>query len=167
MDARPPRYAARPFPPYAYVPGQAPHPTRDPAGHSYGAPPEQTDPFDPDTWQDDERYLHAIDLLNHDYWWEAHEALEGLWIAVGRRTPPGRFLQGLIQIGVAMLKRHQAMPDAARRLADAGLAKLGAVPDRFMGVDQRDLRAQVQRCLEDPGAPPVRLRLDRSRHPED
>ncbi|MFQ5661093.1 MAG: hypothetical protein ACE5GZ_11755 [Gammaproteobacteria bacterium] len=34
-----PRYTNRPFPSYRYVPGKAPHPTRDPDGHSYNKPP--------------------------------------------------------------------------------------------------------------------------------
>lgn len=154
-----PRYSTRPFPPYRYVPGESPHPTRDPGGHSRDARHAPAGPFDPAAWRDDARYRYAIDLLNHGYWWEAHEALEALWIAAGRRTPPGRFLQGLIQVGVAMLKRHQGLHDAAQRLADAGLAKVRAVPDGFMGVDQRALRDAVARALADVHAPPVSVRL--------
>jgi hypothetical protein len=100
-----------------------------------------------------------VDLLNHGYWWEAHEALEALWVAAGRHTPEGRFLQGLIQLGVAMLKRHQHMQGAARRLASDGLAKLSAVPNGFMGIDQADVRKQVGRCLADDTAPALQLRL--------
>ena len=33
-----PRYSARPFPAYRYVPGLTPHPRRDASGHSFGAP---------------------------------------------------------------------------------------------------------------------------------
>ncbi len=159
MSADPPRYSRRPFPPYAFVPGRTPHPTRDPDGHSFGMQPDAPASFDAEAGAGNQDFLYAIDLINHDYWWEAHEALEGLWIAAGRRTPAGQFLQGLIQIAVAMLKRHQGMTDAAQRLADAGMARLRGVPDGFMGVDRHDVVARVRACLDQPQAPPLRIRL--------
>ncbi|MEQ8230238.1 MAG: DUF309 domain-containing protein [Gammaproteobacteria bacterium] len=141
------------------MPGRAPHPTRDPQGHSYGARGENVGTFEPGSWARNECFLFAVDLLNHGYWWEAHEALEALWVAAGRHTPEGYFLQGLIQLGVAMLKRHQHMQGAARRLASDGLAKIAAVPNGFMGIDQADVRAQVARCLADDAVPALQVRL--------
>ena len=152
------RYSRRAFPSYAFVPGRTPHPTRDPDGHSYGNAPKTVADFDPERWQACECYRYAIDLLNYDYWWEAHEALEPLWIAAGRHTPAGQFLQGLIQIGVAMLKRHQGLNAAAVRLTSDGLEKVRKVPDGFLGIDQTDLRAQLACCLANDAAPAVRLR---------
>ena len=35
-----PRYTNLPLPAYRFVPGKAPHPTRDPDGHSYNKQPE-------------------------------------------------------------------------------------------------------------------------------
>lgn len=68
----PPRFLPdRPFPPYAYVPGDAPHPTRDPGGHSYGAEFEIPEPPDPEDWRACRDYLYGIDLFNHGFYWEA------------------------------------------------------------------------------------------------
>jgi uncharacterized protein len=159
MAAAPPRYSPRAFPAYAFIPGRAPHPTRDPRGHSYGGASETAADFDPGHWQTSDLYRYAIDLINNDYWWEAHEALEVLWIAAGRQTPTGRYLQGLIQISVAMLKRHQGLNPAAVRLATSGLEKLRGIPAGFLGVDQEALRAQVEACLASDAAPAVRVRL--------
>ena len=159
MAGEMPRYSRKAFPPYAFVPGRTPHPTRDLEGHSFGNAPETVAEFDPERWQTCDLYRYAIDLLNYGYWWEAHEALEALWIAAGRHSPTGRFLQGLIQIGVAMLKRHQGLNTAAVRLARDGLEKIRPVPDGFLGIDQKDLHAQVECCLADDEAPAVRLRL--------
>ena len=80
----PPRLVPeRSFPPYAYIPGRAPHPTRDPKGHNYGAEFETPKPPDPDDWRACRDYLYGIDLFNHGFYWEAHEAWEGLWVACG------------------------------------------------------------------------------------
>ncbi len=62
------RYSSRPFPSYRFVPGQAPHPTRDPNGHSYNKQPEELASFDPENWNYCEEYLYGIDLFNHGYW---------------------------------------------------------------------------------------------------
>lgn len=151
-DAAPPRYSTRPLPPYRYIPGRAPHPLRDPAGHSHGAQLGAAPEFDPARWARSEALRYAVDLFNHGYYWEAHEALEGLWVAVGRHTPAGRFLQGLIQVAVGQLKAVQGHRDAAARLTDEGLAKLGAAP--MFGVDPRALRPQVEARLAGRGPPP-------------
>ena len=84
-----PRYTQRPFPSYRYLPYQSgatlPHPHNDPAGHSYHAEEEYLPPFTPEDWRSCELYLYGIDLFNHGYWWEAHEALEDVWLAAGLR----------------------------------------------------------------------------------
>ena len=76
----PPRYAPRlPFPSYAFLPGRDPHPQRDPAGHSYGEHGPTAVHVDADDWRDNEPYLFGVDLYNHGFLWEAHEAWEGIW----------------------------------------------------------------------------------------
>jgi hypothetical protein len=136
----PPRYApARPFPPYAFLPGRDPHPTRDPAGHSHGVE-EARPPFLPaDRWRENEPYLFGVDLYNHGYLWEAHEAWEGLWHASKRDPPQALFLQGLIQCAAAWLKIAMEQPAGLARLSALGLAKLAEVEHargpRFMGLD--------------------------------
>jgi len=68
-------------------------------------------------------------------WWEAHEALEAVWIAAGRQTETGLFIQGLIQIAVAHLKRFQGFNDVARRMAAAGLDKMKFIKGVYLGID--------------------------------
>src|SRR5262245_31128005 len=108
-----PRYApARAFPSYRFVPGLNPHPVSDPRGHSFrGGEPEPKPPrLDPARWRESEEYLHGCDLYNHAYYWEAHEAWEGLWHLTDKSGPAGLFLQGLIQLGASHLKRHMGEP---------------------------------------------------------
>src|SRR5512147_3198710 len=91
----PPRLAPEfALPPYSYVTGQFPHPTRDPAGHSFGHTPPEPAPLDPNNWQASRDYLFGCDLFNHGYYWEAHEVWEGLWKACGRSGTTADFLKG-------------------------------------------------------------------------
>jgi hypothetical protein len=139
--ARPSRYGARPFPAYAYVPGTAtPHPTRDPAGHSYepSPTPRRLRSWRPEDWRDLDEWLHGVDLFNAGYFWEAHEAWEGLWAAQPRDSVPAVLLQGLIQIAAALLKARIGSVAGARALSSDGLDKLrhvAAAHPTFMGLD--------------------------------
>lgn len=158
----PHRYTTRPFPPYRYIPGRAPHPIRDPQGYAHGKPPPAPPAFDAGRWAACREYLYGIDLFNHGYWWEAHEALEACWVAAGRTTDTGRFLQGLIQIAVACLKHEQGFADAARRLAEEGMRKFPRTARQFLGINLDALRAETREHLESAGPPPV-VMLDTAR----
>ena len=158
----PPRYTDRPFPSYRFVPGKTPHPTRDPEGHSFGQQPEHLPGFKPEEWRECKPYLYGIDLFNHDYWWEAHESLELVWVAAGRQTKAGQFIQGLIQIAVAHLKQHQGFNDVARRMAKEGIGKMHTITGNYMGIDVDLLRTDVRRFMEDEQHPVVRITLQRA-----
>jgi hypothetical protein len=122
------RYAPRlDFPAYAFLPGRDPHPTRDPRGHSYGeeeAPPRH---FEPERWRENEAYLFGVDLYNHGYLWEAHEAWEGLWHLAKRDLVQADFLQGLIQCAAACLKVAMDQPAGLAKLSSLGLSRLERV----------------------------------------
>ncbi len=136
-----PRYCSRVFPPYRYVPGLHPHPTNSPDGHSYGLEDEEHEKWDSESWSKNEDYLFGIDLYNYHYYWEAHEAWEGLWIASVRNSSEHRFLQGLIKCGAALLKIRMANYElqdliGARKLSKSGMSLLSQVGiDNFMGLD--------------------------------
>ena len=150
-----PRYSSRPFPRYRYIPGRAPHPTRDPDGHSFGHGPAPLETFAAEDWPTCAEYLYGIDLFNHRYWWECHEALEQCWVAAGRATETGLFLQGLIQIAVACLKHEQGFTDVARRMAEEGLEKFPVGREVMLGVNTQKLRADTRNHLQNAGPPPV------------
>jgi predicted metal-dependent hydrolase len=133
------RYSITPYPPYAFVPGEHPHPTRDPKGHSYSEDPEPpVDRVDPDDWHESEDYLFGADLYNDGYLWEAHEAWEGLWHVSKRSPTQALFIQGLIQVAAGCLKIRMGQPRGMVKLFDAGVTKLHTVMrevgDHYMGV---------------------------------
>lgn len=196
----PPRYApARPLPPYAYVPGLGlPHPVNDPRGHSYSnAPADAGDalnaaapftdlPPDPAsrcrvltvTLAANSDWLYAIDLFNGGWYWEAHEAWEGLWHALGRTSLEARFVQGLIHLAAAAVKIREGKPagvsrhtQRARELLGGALADpsgghgespddaaatLGLSPDSLAAV-VAELDAYTPECWHTSRAPVVRV----------
>lgn len=135
------RYCSqRPFPPYRHVPGVTPHPIRDPQGHSYGLE-EDDDPVSlPADWRQTEDYLYGVDLYNFAYWWEAHEAWEGLW---NKTEDDCRlFLQGLIQISASLIKYHmrqlrglQSLSTNGRKKVHQVLTNLDDPTGMYMGVN--------------------------------
>lgn len=140
----------RPFPPYAFLPGRDPHPTRDPRGHSFSDEPEPPAAYyPPERWHENEDYLFGVDLYNHGYLWEAHEAWEGLWHQAKHDRDQAEFLQGLIQCAAAALKVTMEQPRGLERLSEQGLGRLEGVAasasPRYMGLDLRDFVATFRR----------------------
>ena len=154
-----PRYTNKPFPDYRHVPGQTPHPIRDPGGHSYNRKAEKLGAFDPEDWRSCETYLYGIDLFNHGFWWETHEVLETVWIAAGRRTEAGLFIQGLIQIALAQLKALQGQNTTAQNMARKGLDKMGHYPGRYLGIDIKTFCAAVKEGFNGDQVEPVTVEL--------
>ena len=84
------------------IPGGARHPSPLP-----GTP-------DPRKWRECRWYLFGLDLFNHGYYWEAHEAWEALWHACGRYGELADFFKGLIQLAVAGVKVRERRPEGVR-----------------------------------------------------
>lgn len=151
-----PRYSDKPFPPYAFVPGESAHPTRDPAGHSYSEFPEPPVPrVAPGDWKESPDYLFGADLYNHGYLWEAHEAWEGLWHVVKPNPLQAQFIQGLIQCAAGCLKIRMGQQRGMQKLFEAGLKRLGEVMKaegpEYMGFNIFEYSAALREFEE--GAP--------------
>jgi len=89
-------------------------------------------------WSSLEDWLWGVDLFNAFYFWEAHEAWEGLWAAKQKDSLEKLFLQGLIQVAAALLKVHVGSLPGAVALSSEGLEKLERVAtevESFMGLD--------------------------------
>ncbi|MFM7075196.1 MAG: DUF309 domain-containing protein [Planctomycetaceae bacterium] len=107
----------------------------------------------------DSRWLRAIELFNAGFCWEAHEAWEQFWHALGRTTPEARFVQGLIHLAAAAVKIREGKPAgvtkhtqrARERLGGAGSACVGGeggsqgfeVATRALGLDPASLGAVI------------------------
>lgn len=143
------RYApGRSFPPYAFLPGRDPHPTRDPAGHSFDLAEAPPPALPASGWRSNAPYLWGVDLYNHGFLWESHEAWEGLWHVSKPDRIQALFLQGLIQCAAAWLKIAMDQPRGMERLAALALEKLDEVAREsggdYMGLDLEAFRPSVR-----------------------
>lgn len=133
------RYSQRPFPPYRFFSGENPHPTESPLGHSFGKKDdEHAKILVPGEWQDREDYLFAVDLYNYVFWWESHEAFEGLWRQSPQNSPARNFFQGLIKISAAFLKWYGHKREPLEYLYAGGIGHLRLVLEKtthYMGID--------------------------------
>ncbi|MBL8799746.1 MAG: DUF309 domain-containing protein [Planctomycetia bacterium] len=142
---------AEPLPPYTFVPGQSPHPHSDPRGHSFGQPAVAPTPLDPLRWRACRPYLHAIDLFNLGYCWEAHEVWEGLWNAAGRRGPLADFLKALIKLAAAGVKVREGQAEGVRQHARRAAALLrGLGVAHCAGLDLEALAREADLLAEQP-----------------
>jgi hypothetical protein len=156
-----PRYSSRPLPLYRFVPGETPRPT---PGLASGAGGGATG-WRPEEWRAIEAWLWAVDLFNHGYWWECHEALESLWHAAGRTTPPARFVQSLVHLSAACLNDRRGHTRAARRQAARavrGLRAARAMGAVVMGVELDGLAEAVVLAFTGHGPSPAGLRIELS-----
>ncbi len=133
---------ALPLPPYSYVPGHdLPHPVNDPNGHSFNT---QHEPLTiPELLEapisrrhtlaaflaTNSPWLYAFDLFNGGYYWEAHEAWEHFWNALGRTTPEARCVQGLIHLAAAAVKIREGKPAGVSRHTQRARKLLGNAGD--------------------------------------
>jgi hypothetical protein len=85
---------------------------RDPGGHSFGVQPAVVIAS-----LDSEEFAWGQDLFNHGYYWEAHEAWEGIWQIANRGSPLRAFLKGLILLCATGVKIREGKRTPALRHA--------------------------------------------------
>lgn len=136
------RYTSHPFPPYAYVPRMHPHPFSDVKGHSHGQVAAEIDPGDVTALR--QAHLWAVDLFNHGFYWESHEAWESLWHAFGRTGVRADFVKGLIKLAAAGVKAREGKPSGVQRHARraAELFQTCAADREFLAIHEFGLSAE-------------------------
>lgn len=148
------RYSSIPFPTYRHRAGRTPHPNKDPKGHSYGKIEVDSGKTTPEEWRETKPYLYGMDLFNHEFYWEAHEAWEFLWKPLDPDSAHALFLQGLIQAAAASLKYIENNRKGLTKLSSGCVEKLQAVRDvegeTYMGVHLDELLGNLKASLVDP-----------------
>jgi hypothetical protein len=98
--------------------------------------------------------LRGINLFNDGYYWESHEAWEGLWHAHGRRGPTADLLKALIKLAAAGVKVREGQPAGvtthARRAALLIVAVAEAVGPGHLGLNLTELAAFATDLAERP-----------------
>lgn len=131
-----------PTPPHAYVPGQtARHPEDwfDAIKADVGAhvAMEQTQ-----AWRAGLHYFET------GYFWECHEVLEAVWMALPNPSPERDLTQALIQLANARLKLKMGKPRATRRLCAMVQNLLNGCDGTILGIEVDQLRFRCDRTLQ-------------------
>jgi len=89
----------------------------------------------------DPRFHHGADLFNRGEFFDAHEVWEDVW----REAPPEhkKFLQGLIQIAVALHHYSRGNVVGARSLLARADINLALYPATYLGIGNDDVRKQL------------------------
>lgn len=123
------------LPAHAYVPGLFPRPESVFSGSSA-----------------EQSLRYGVDLFNHGFYWEAHEAWESAWIAQGRAGEQADLLKGLIHLAACGVKarqgsRHGVEVHAGKAIMllknvreDLGIASLRLLTERVKKVRQTPSR---------------------------
>jgi hypothetical protein len=117
------------LPQVAFVPGlssRADRPT---------APPPRPSATNYDALAADEDFRFGVDLFNHGYPWEAHEAWEPLWFAAPRDRAERALLQGLIHAAAAVVKAKGGAMDQARGFVDSACEHFALTTTSILDVN--------------------------------
>lgn len=119
-------------PTHAYVPGQT---ARHAEGFLDAIRATVRGGMTPDDLAESAAFRHGLFYLETGFFWEAHEALEPVWMALPDESAERRFVQALIQTANALLKDRMNRPRAVRRICMIARDLLPAARDvTIMGV---------------------------------
>jgi predicted metal-dependent hydrolase len=101
-------------------------------------------------------FAKGVDEFNRGYFFECHDTLEDLWAGV--RGPSRDFLQGLIQVSVALYHLTGGNRAGAESMLRRALARFARYPGSYWGFDLDAHRNEIRGWLEriaagDPGPP--------------
>ena len=81
----------------------------------------------------EEGFHRGIELFNQRHFYDAHEVWEDVWRE--SKAPEKKFLQGLIQVAVALHHHSTGNLVGARSLLERARKNLLPYPDKFGGID--------------------------------
>jgi len=96
-------------------------------------------------------WWYGLRLIDHGFYWEAHEVLEAVWNRAAPNSRERHMVQALIQLANTKLKVILQQPKAAARLAQladdcvnrAFAAQLGREREQLMGVPRSALQSTI------------------------
>lgn len=129
-----------PLPPFAHIPGaNARHPEGAFAALRATARPGMTEA----DLAASPAFRAGLAFLRAGYFWESHEVLEPVWLALPPNHPARQMAQALIQLANARLKDRMGRPRAAARLRALAAAHLAEAQSRregaILGLDPADV----------------------------
>ena len=104
---------------------------------------------------DTKRFAEGVALFDAGEFFAAHEALEDVWR--GMRGPERRFLQGLVQLAVALHHHSTGNVTGARSVLARAAGNLAGAPEDLFGLALPALQVSVrqwERALKEGSRPP-------------
>jgi len=135
-----------PRPSHAYVPGLS---ARHPEDWFDGIKHTAQAGMSVETLRQSRAFIAGVTYFEAGYFWECHEVLEAVWMALPRQAPERKVVQAVIQLANARLKLKMERPRAVLRLCDivdAHLAEPG--PNPVFGFERQALGALVSETRE-------------------
>jgi hypothetical protein len=99
----------------------------------------------------------ALGLFNSGKYWEAHEALEGIWRPLDDGAE-ALVIQGLIQAAAALLHQARGNSHGTRAVGNAALEKLDGPQLPSVEFETVEFRRQLALALQGKSSAPI-LRL--------
>jgi predicted metal-dependent hydrolase len=106
-------------------------------------------------------YHYGLSLFNSAQFFDAHEVLEDVWREAPE--PERKFLQGLIQVAVALHHYSRGNQVGCRSLLERAGRNLSGYPREYGGIDLKSLQECLQRwcaALDQAGKVPPYPRLE-------
>lgn len=104
-------------------------------------------------------FQRGLTLFNAREYFDAHEVWEDAWRAAPMEEK--KFLQGLIQVAVALHHHSRGNLEGTRSLLDRAQRNLSHYPDSYAGVNLASVRAAIAQCQQALSAgaplPPFRI----------
>ena len=91
-------------------------------------------------------FSRGIELFNSREYFDAHEVWEEAWRAAP--VEEKKFLQGLIQVAVALHHHSRGNLEGTRSLLDRAQRNLSHYPDSYAGVNLAAVRAAISQCQQ-------------------
>ena|SRR5437764_968912 len=94
----------------------------------------------------EKQFVHGVELFNRKEFFDCHDAFEELWQE--ERGERRLFLQGLIQAAVGCHHLSNGNTSGAISQYNKSLDKLRKYADDFLGLDMKNFRTEIERCLD-------------------
>lgn len=141
------------FPPYAYLPGINVHPSHL-GGYREGIAEPSVESLSTERPLENSSYRFALDLFNHEYFWESHVYFEALWNAHSRKGSLGDFFKSMIKLSAAGVKMKSGRTETSilhlKRAHELLTLLAKKESDQFLGISLKSLLAHVDEAILSP-----------------
>jgi hypothetical protein len=94
-----------------------------------------------------ERLSEGVNFFNREYFFEAHDAIEELWMEAREQTQRDLF-HGLVNIATGFYHYRMGNRNGMQSQLQKGVDKLSQVPSRCLGVDVEKLLQEVRTYIQ-------------------